>query len=270
MERSPGSPKIGPTEACSLAPSGPPIEKQYRVPEGYVNRQMLRDLAGVTEHELKSLEGHRLVKAVMKNGYGWRLYTKDQIDHVKMLGEQLRAAREAREVRDPSSKLLPIFRMHAEPYSLEEYGQVIAALDKQIPLARIPIETKMHPAIVNVILRDSGQLSGALFVDKLSVDKLNALPLPGDEPIDSVESLLRMVKLLANLLEKTQRESRKDRKCETCHSEPRSICKSCVGKALEEVVMQMRGAASEAPATKVTANGSPKGTNGATSKNATG
>lgn len=241
MVRSANAAEVTNSKVLSTSSSSEVAEPIYRVPDGYVNRKMLREQANISEHDLKSLEGQGIIKAARKARGGWCLWSLAQVERVRGLAEEMRNRREARaNTQGGHSRHLPAFRDHAVPYSLEEYEAVLDAITRDVARDRIPIETKVHPAIVKNILKDHSEMTGAILIAKPIVDAINALALPGVGSIRTADELFDALKFMGD-------EALEVKKCIGCKDETRTHCETCIRKLIARALKKTQKRAEQAP-----------------------
>lgn len=224
MDRSEVTTRGGNSKLVNEGSSQAPSQPQVAIPDGFVNRKTLREMANATEHDLKSLEGDKLLRAAKRGAGGWRLYTLDQVERVR---EQVATRRQLREAKtnEGPAKHLPAFRDHAVAYSLEEYALVLDAITRSVTRERIPIETNVHPAIVKNILKDHSEMTGAILIAKPTVDAINALAIPGVGTIRNADDLLEALKAVGE-------DALEVKTCVGCKTESRTHCMTCVQKLI--------------------------------------
>jgi len=211
----------------------------YLLEPGYINRRMLIEALGISVSEFRSLSARGLVKGAKRNARGWWLYREDSIEKLKkhVIIFQTQRAEAARS--SPSVKLLPATKEPNVAYSTEDAHAVFNLLIEGKNLVDIFIQTKIHPAIINVILKDYERMAGCLFVNKPIVDGLNELSLPGTEPIKTADQLFEAVKNAAALLAEKSR-------CKTCKAHSRMHCGNCVEDAVKVALAKAAEAAKPA------------------------
>lgn len=185
---------------------------------------MLREATGLQERDLKRLEGRELLKHDMKNGRGWALYKVERIQDVKQYSIMLQN-------EEPSGplKFLPAANDPTVTYSTEECHAVFALIREGKSLVEVFMETRIHPAILNAIVKDYERLSGSWFVAKPIIDSINALPLEGVGTIHTGVDLLEAMKRVAD-------EVNEARKCLGCKKKTRAYCASCAPGGAPKVV----------------------------------
>lgn len=200
-----------------------------------MTRAMIKEQTGCTETELKSFEARGLVKATRRSGRGWYLYPEKIVDSVnELLGNNDQSKKMRRlsrlaelDANRPAPKMAAAIYHAKISYSSDEAITVITMVKAGRKMDEIFLETKMHPSIVRVIVKDYEMMSGSFLVSKEVLDQINSLELDGVFPITNEQGLLNVLALAAT-----------DHKCAECKKRPRgNMCMPC---SKERVVQSMR------------------------------
>lgn len=180
---------------------------------------MIRSALSLSMTQFRSLYAQGVLKAVRRGSRGEHLYPEGTIEELKKYLSEVAVQQNA----DPG-KLLPATRDPVVPYSMEECTAVFERLQQGESPVVISLATKIHPAVMNVILKDYARLSGSMWITKETVDALNritklpSLPIDSDNLIENFEELIEM--------------HARATKCVTCAKSARpENCAGCQGKA---------------------------------------
>lgn len=168
---------------------------------------MLLEETGLTNSELKKFEQQGLVKGVARNDRGWVLYNSQTVEALKRLA----TGRPARlgSIRKLTNEIT---------YTSEEAVSVFEALRAGKTLEEIIIRTRIHPSIVQVIVKDYQHISGSIVILKPVMDEINRLPLDGPRPIRSATEMLEVL-----------RDAAGEQRCSACTTRRRSrFCPACL------------------------------------------
>lgn len=189
----------------------------HHCPPGFMTRQMIKEHTGLTENQLKRLEGFGRLKAARKNNSGWALYTIKSVEnlHDYIIQEQELAKTKSKFVVKPLKQDQNIYL-----YSKEDAIEVFKLLDSgEIKLIEIVYKLKIHPKVLQTILKDYTDLFGTVFVVGSIIEEMNKLPLDAVLPIKSGEDIFHAFLALQEELN-----------CSRCRKNPKSICNSCAHK----------------------------------------
>lgn len=188
-------------------------------PAGFVTGRMIRDALELTMSTFRSLYARGVIKSVRRDSRGGFLYPENTIEELKAY------LHETSQQNAPTGKLLPATRDPVVPYSMEECTAVFERLQQGESPVTISLATKIHPAVMNVIVKDYARLSGSMWVTKETVDALNRMTKLPSLPIESGADLV------ANFEELIEMHARAT-KCMTCRKSARpDECSGCQTKA---------------------------------------
>lgn len=187
-------------------------------PVGFIDGRMIRAALDLTSSKFRSLCASGVLKSVRRDSSGKRLYPETTIEELKKYLAEIAVQQNA-----PMGKLLPATRDPVIPYSNEEWAVVIERLERGESPVKISLETKTHPAVMNVILKDYARLTGSMWVTKETVDALNRMTKLPSLPIESENLVENFEELIASHARAT--------KCVSCHKSARpDECANCQGK----------------------------------------
>lgn len=181
-------------------------------PPGYLTRGMLKDATGLTEAELKSLEGRGKLKSSRRNSHGWALYSEEIL-------EQLLKIPIKRDI-----KLTSLTNSKAA-YTNEEAQSVYKLLEENKSLNKIVTELNIHPIVLSAIVKDYESLSTGLVVTKEALERIYQLPINAVFPIKNSEDLYNILENLS-----------KEKKCGKCNQRPRGVCLPCAKEYLTPII----------------------------------
>jgi hypothetical protein len=183
---------------------------EERVPSGYVTRNMIKEITGLSEQGLKRLEALGIVRPVSKNETGWFLYPDTIIDKISNRGY---------------AKTNSTNRPTKVVYTNKESSAVLKLLMANKSLPEIAVETNVTLDTVLQIQKDYFSVTNQMVISKEILDKINELPVDGVFPLKDENELYNL------LVELT-----KEPKCNKCGLKPKGLCTACARESIMRLI----------------------------------
>lgn len=200
--------------------------RTFRIPLGYVTMNQLVERTGYTRTDIRRFRSRGIVQQERRNGQGWALYKESLVDVLIGIRTQETLQRADRRKQEQVSNKLPPASMSKEvPYSSMESEIVFKGLREGVSLLDICLENPcIHPAIIRAITKDYELMTGSILLRKITIDKMNQLPLEGSFPLTTESDVFEVMKIAAS--------DTKD-KCPECKKRPHaSSCLPCIKHSL--------------------------------------
>lgn len=170
-------------------------------PGRLLTRSEAAAVIGVSPSEIRRREVTGALRPSKRNEKGWVMFEEeDVLAQASTAGARRRSAE-------------PV-----EPYTSEEAAKVFNALDEGKTLVQCVKECLVLPSVVLLLAEAYALLTGALFLDKATVDAINILPLEGTFPLKGQKDLLQVLVTASGDT------------CKTCNVRGRVLCKPCALK----------------------------------------
>lgn len=185
-----------------------------RCPPGYFTRADLLERTGKTEQDLKRLEGRGLLKVDARNRMGWGLYTADTANRVIAFFRD-------RQAPENLSSRHSALSLPALSYTTEESVIVFDALHKGVVPTQIAVDYHVHPAIIELIMRDYERINSVVILTTADLTRLENLGVDAVYPVRSGDDVVQLVKAAL-----------KPSLCNACIETSAILCKNCHAKRL--------------------------------------
>lgn len=164
--------------------------RSQTAPPGYYTKSMLKEKAGLTEAQIRSILWHKIILSDGTTSENYALYSERSVEklmNMKADGSLFRRLRDlkAGSVEDGSTIVAN--------YSEVQGVQVFELLSAGKSLEEIILTLRMHPLVVKRIREDYDEITGSIHLPRRVVEQLNAFGaqgLPGTFPLGDANDVL--------------------------------------------------------------------------------
>lgn len=197
----------------SIKRTGHVVGESFRSYQGkLVSGRVFRDRAGLSYVEFLRMIRRGELVAVARNPANYSLFAEEDIERIVKLQQSSLGIVKRRQ---------GVFEEQCE-YTTHEAYEVIDRFKRGLSQQDVFLETKIHPVIIQTILRDWSRMQGGLWLSEEDLATINKLPLEGTFPITTPKELYEVMRLASA-----------ERMCGQCNKRPVSgSCLACAKKAL--------------------------------------